>query len=59
LDHIPIITELNLEVNEWEEPPHPNFRLADWKAVRETLMAKLTALAWHKRLEPIASSMNR
>ena len=44
MDHIPIITELDLEVNEWEEPPHPNFRLADWKAVRDTLMAKITAL---------------
>jgi len=43
-DHIPIIMELDLEVNEWAEPPCPSFRLADWKAVRETLMAKLTAL---------------
>src|SRR5882724_3205860 len=43
-DHIPIITELDLEVNERAEPPCPSFRLADWKAVRETLMAKLTVL---------------
>src|SRR5882724_7403738 len=43
-DHIPIIMELDLEVNEQEEPPHPNFRMADWKAVRQTLTAKLTAL---------------
>src|SRR5882724_997665 len=30
-DHIPIIMELDLEVNEQAEPPRPNFRLADWK----------------------------
>ena len=43
-DHIPIVMELDLEVDEWAELPHPNFRLAEWKGVRELLTAKLTAL---------------
>jgi len=30
-DHIPIIMELNLEVDEWVEPPCPNLKMANWK----------------------------
>jgi len=43
-DHIPIISELDLELDEQEETPCPNFKMAEWKAVRELLTAKLMVL---------------
>jgi len=43
-DHIPVVTEVNLLLEEWVELPCPNFRLADWQEVRETLSSRLEEL---------------
>jgi len=43
-DHIPVVTEVNLSLEEWVDLPCPNFRLADWKGVRETLSSRLKEL---------------
>ena len=39
-----MVTEFNLSVDEWVEPLCLNFRIADWKKVRETLSHRLTGL---------------
>ena len=43
-DHIPVVTDIDLLLEEHVEPPHPNFRLADWKGIREALTSKLKEL---------------
>jgi len=43
-DHIPVVTDINLSLEECVEPPCPNFRLADWKGIREALTSKLEEL---------------
>jgi len=43
-DHIPIVTEVDLSLEEKAESPHLNFRLADWKQVRETLASRIEGM---------------
>ena len=43
-DHILVVMEVDLLLEEWVEPLHPNFRSADWKKVRETLSGRLEEL---------------
>ena len=56
LDHIPVIMEVDLSVEEWVELPHPNFRLVDWKGVREALSSRLEELNAKERLTQWAHS---
>jgi len=44
LDHMAIITQLDTSAEAQPVTPHPNYRLADWKKVRERLAAKLEML---------------
>jgi len=44
-DHIPVVTEVNTQLEEWMAPLHPNFRLVDWKEVRERLSNRLEVLS--------------
>jgi len=43
-DHILVVMEVDLSLEEWVEPLHPNFRSVDWKEVRETLSCRLKEL---------------
>ena len=43
-DHILVVTEINISLEEWEEPPCPNFRITDWKDIREKLTDRLKGL---------------
>jgi len=43
-DHILVVMEVDLSLEEWVEPPHPKFRSVDWKEVRETLSCRLKEL---------------
>jgi ribonuclease HI len=43
-DHLPILTELDLEINTTEPPPIPNFREVDWADFGKTLEENLTEL---------------
>ena len=44
MDHLPILTELNLAANSTTTDPTPNFRNVDWEEFRETLAEYLSAL---------------
>src|SRR5882724_4911645 len=44
LDHIPVLMEVDLSLEEQVELPWPNFRMADWKGVREAMSGRLEGL---------------
>jgi len=50
MDHIPVVMEVDLSLEEWAEPPCSNFRLADWKQVREMLTSRLEGLNAHEEV---------
>jgi len=43
-DHIPVLMEVDLSLEEQDELPQPNFRMADWKGVREAMSGRLEGL---------------
>ena len=43
-DHILVVTEIDISLEEREELPHPNFRFVDWKDVRERMTERLEGL---------------
>jgi len=43
-DHIPVVMEVNISLEKQVDPLCPNFRLVDWKGVRERLTTRLEGL---------------
>src|SRR5882724_13241068 len=43
-DHIPIVTEVDLSLEEQTESPCLNFRIVDWKQVREMLASRIEGM---------------